>query len=215
MTVIVLTASSPDPSVVTSSEAFDREGTAILIRNADLAQLNDNKDDCNTSYDLRVGQIFRDHRRRYGQELGQSDQIHLLPGNAVIIETEEWVEFPKWRCGQILPKVTLLQEGIANTPSKVDPGYRGNLLITTFNHGKRMVTLSRGQRFCLLHVFDVVGPVRLYDKPPKRIGGVPRSASWRQQFHDWIDANGATVDFIQTAAIVGSLVVAVLALAHK
>ena len=132
MAVIALSASGDRPSVVTTNDAFDRDGTAILIQNCDLAQLASDTQECNASYDLRVGQIYRDHRNREGQQLGPHDPIILLPGNAVIIETEELVKFPKTRFGQILPKVSLLQRGIANTPSKIDPGYEGHLLITAF-----------------------------------------------------------------------------------
>ncbi len=216
MAVIALTTMGPEPSVVTSSDQFDRDGPAILIQGGDRQQLEVDREECNASYDLRVGELFRDHRSLEGQELGASDEINLLPGNAVIIETEEWVEFPKWRFGQILPRVSLLQQGIANTPSKVDPGYKGRLLITAFNHGKRTVSLRRGQRFCSLHVFDVTGAVRPYDKPGKRISGARRATGWRRRLRDWIDANVPTVTLVQTVLTLGSVAIATFALvAHK
>jgi dCTP deaminase len=205
MTVIALTTLGAQPSVVTSSDAFERDGDAILIQNGDPEQLADEKE-CNATYDLRVGQVYRDHRSGEGQELGTSDEIHLLPGNAVIIETEEYVEFPKWRFGHILPRVSLLEKGISNTPSKVDPGYKGNLLVTAFNHGKRSVSLHRGERFCSLHVLDVGGAVRPYDKPGKRISAARRTTGWGRGIRDCIEANVATVIFIQTALIFVSLV---------
>jgi deoxycytidine triphosphate deaminase len=67
---------------------------------------------------LRVGDKFKDHRDATIQELKDGDEIELLPGNAVIIQTEEWVKFPRGLFGQILPRVSLLLLGIANTPSK-------------------------------------------------------------------------------------------------
>ena len=210
MSVIALTIEGPDPSVVTSSDAFSREGSAILIQNRDPVQLSPDDNECNATYDLRVGQIYRDHRSFDSQELGLSDQISLLPGNAVIIETEELVAFPKQRFGQILPKVSLLQQGIANTPSKVDPGYNGYLLITAFNHGKQTIALRRGQRFCSLHVFDVEGPVRPYDKPGKRITGAHRSARWRW-LRDLIDANVPIVVLVQTLITLMGVGIAILA----
>lgn len=216
MSVIALTSNGPDPSVVTSSDAFDREGSAILIQNGDAEQLGADANDCNATYDLRVGQVFRDHRSGGGQELGVSGKIDLLLGNAVIIETEEYVEFPKWLFGQILPRVSLLQQGVANTPSKVDPGYKGNLLVTAFNHGKRTVSLHRGDRFCSLHVFDIGGAVRAYDKPGKRISGPRQATGWRRHARDWIDANVPTVTLIQTVLTLGSVALATLALVgHK
>lgn len=212
MSVIALNASGEEPSVVTSNDDFDREGNAILILNSDPAQLAPSAHECNASYDLRVGQIYRDHRNREGQQLAPDDPIQLLPGNAVIIETEELVKFPKTRFGQILPKVSLLQKGIANTPSKVDPGYEGHLLITAFNHGKRAVSLHRSQPFCSLHIFDVAGVLRPYDKEGKRIEGIRRVTGWRREVADWIDANIARVTFIQTAFAFVTLIVGVAAL---
>ena|SRR5258708_7782339 len=212
MSVIALTASGDEPTVVTSNDAFDRDGCAILIQNGDPAQLACDAHECNASYDLRVGQIYRDHRNREGQQIGPNDPIMLLPGNAVIIETEELVKFPKSRFGQILPKVSLLQTGIANTPSKVDPGYEGHLLITAFNHGKRPASLQRYQPFCSLHIFDVIGALRPYDKEGKRIEGVRRGTGWKRQMADWIDANIARVTFLQTAFGLLTLLVGIAAL---
>jgi dCTP deaminase len=216
MTVIALTTLGDDPSVVTSSDAFSRDGSAILILNGDTDQLAIDRNDCNASYDLRVGAIYRDHRSVDGQSLGDDREIPLLSGNAVIIETAEWVEFPKWRFGQILPRVSLLQQGIANTPSKVDPGYKGHLLITAFNHGKRTVPLRRGQRFCSLHVFDVEGAIKPYDKPGKQIESVKGATRWGRRARDWIDANIAMVALAQTALTLGGIIIAVIALvAHR
>jgi len=194
------------PSVVLSNRDFKPDDTAILIRDGDDEQLNPNATECNSGYDLRVGKVFRDHRNEYGQELGDADKIPLLPGNAVIIQTQEWIEFPERRFGQIFPKVSLLQRGIANTPSKVDPGFRGNLLITVFNYGKRKEFLYPSQRFCSLHVFNVEGAVRPYEKPPPQIGA-RRSPSWPQRFGDWIDRNGARVSIVTAVATVVVLLV--------
>jgi dCTP deaminase len=209
MSVIALTITGPEPLVVTSNDAFRREGAAILIQNNDPGQLISNEE-CNATYDLRVGQLYTDHRSFDSQELRTCEEIKLLSGNAVIIETEKFIAFPKQRFGQILPKVLLLQQGIANTPSRLDPGYAGYLLITAFNHGKQTVSLRRGQRFCSLHVLDVEGPVRPYDKPGKRITGAHRSASWRRRARDWIDANVATVVVIQTVIALVSVGLATL-----
>jgi dCTP deaminase len=128
MAVIALTTDPAlgPPSVVTSNTEFHKEGTAVLIQQSDIEQLKADSEDCNSGYDLRVGDAFRDHRNDDGaQILGQNEKITLRPGNAVIIRTQESVEFPEHRFGEIFPKVGLLQKGIANTPSKVDPGLHG------------------------------------------------------------------------------------------
>jgi dCTP deaminase len=212
MTVIALTTLGDKPSVVTTNDAFDRDGTAILILNAEVNQLASDRNDCNATYDLHVGAHYRDHRSNDGQSLDTNGKIPLLPKNAVIIETEEWVELPRWRFGQILPKVDLLQKGIANTPSKIDPGYKGRLLITAFNHGKQTISLCRGQKFCSLHVFGVEGAIKPYDKPGKQIESAHGATRWWRGLRDLIDANVALVVLIQTALTAGSVAIAIIAL---
>ena len=86
------------------------------------------------------------------------------------------MRFPRRLFGQILPRVSLLALGIANTPSKIDPGYSGHLLITTFNHGKRTERLKRGERFCSLHLLTVEDGVIPFNGPGKQHRGVLRSA---------------------------------------
>jgi dCTP deaminase len=120
---------------------------------------------CNASYDLRVGNKYKDHRNDTIQALNKGEYIELLLGNAVIIQTEEEVRLPRELFGQILPRVSLLELGIANTPSKIDPGYAGHLLITTFNHGKRTEKLRREQRFCSLHRLTVEDGISRNNSP--------------------------------------------------
>ncbi|HVB16948.1 MAG TPA: hypothetical protein VNF04_10475 [Stellaceae bacterium] len=213
MGLIALTtdAAAGPASVVTRGRDFQRAGTAVLIQDGDPEQLNAGATECNSGYDLRVGEAFRDHRVDYGQEIGENGTIVIRPGDGVIIQTEEWVEFPEHRFGEIFPKVGLIQKGIANITTKVDPGFRGNLLVTVFNYGKRSVSLRRRDRFCSLHVFGVEGAVRPYEKRPPAIGP-RRSASWQQKFGGWADRNGARVAIIEAPALVVTAVAAVWAL---
>lgn len=176
-------------TVVTTQEDFNVDGNAILIQNLDVEQVYDPQnsnesgyDSGNASYDLRVGGKYRDHRDSGSTDLVEKDSIRLPPGAAVIIETEERLYFPRSRFGHIVPKVGLLQRGISNTSSKVDPGYNGKLLITVFNLGKKEVHLEKGQKFCTLYAIDVltnVGEVRLYNKTPKSIPSGSRKNWWR------------------------------------
>jgi deoxycytidine triphosphate deaminase len=211
MAVIALTTLGPAASVVRSNDLFDRNKTAILILSGDDSQLGSDATDCNATYDLRVGEKFRDYRSFDYEDLVDSEEIRLLAGNAVIIQTEEFVKFPITRFGQIFPKVSLLQKGLANTPSKVDPGYEGHLLITLFNQGKTTVPLHRYDKFCSLHVLDMAGEVRPYDKPGKQISGVQRSTGWVRRVRDAIEAHVATAIVTQTVVMFASLIIATLA----
>lgn len=113
-------------------------------------------------------EIIRDAGKK---DLPQGGKITLHPGAAVIVE-----------------KVSLLQMGISNTSSKVDPGYNGHLLITIFNLGKKTVRIRRGNRFCCLYILRVERNVRPYDKPGKRIVGVVTTRRW-DKIRDWLERN--------------------------
>jgi len=183
----------PQTSVVFTNAEFKIDGRAMLKKSCDMEQLKPQPGDANTSYDLRVGGIYRDHRKgANGRTLRPEKTIKLRPGTAVIIQTEEWVELPTTMMGQILPKVTLLEKGVANTPSKIDPGYKGYLLITAFNHGRNMVKLKRFEKFCALYMLTVAEGVVPYDKPGKYVVGQP-FRNWWQEVRDWARDNSPII----------------------
>ncbi|MEA5553259.1 hypothetical protein VB713_20165 [Anabaena cylindrica UHCC 0172] len=175
-------------------DAGSTNGDVIFIENLDTSQILDTESS-NASYDLRVGDEYRDHRDSGKTDLLSNGKISLQPGSAVIIETAELVHFPKSRFGHVVPKVSLLQQGLSNTSSKIDPGYRGKLSITVFNLGKRTVELKQGQVFCTLYVLDVRQGVIPYAKPPKRIAGNPKT-SLLNGLRDFIETNQTTFTII-------------------
>lgn len=206
MSIIPLTTQGPEPSVVTDPARFDLNGHAILIKAADPTQMSESDHECNISYDLRVGSFYRDHRSLDGRTLEDSGFVELLPGNAVIIQTEEEVSFPKCVFGQIVPKVSMLQDGISNTPGKVDPGYSGRLLVTAFNHGKRAIRLHRGQRFCSFFISKIEGRITPYSKQSKQILGVTHKRSWLR-VRDLLEANiGAATVIVLIVTAINTLV---------
>jgi dCTP deaminase len=179
-----------------------------------MRQFADMEGGCNASYDLRVGDKFKDHRNDTVQALNEGEDIELLPVNAVIIQTEEEVRFPRRLFGQILPRVSLLALGIANTPSKIDPGYSGRLLITTFNHGKRTEKLRRGQGFCSLHLLTVEDGAIPFTGAGKQIGGLSRS-SRLQRWRDWLEVRQIWITFGVFAFTVFSVILSVVAIVHE
>jgi len=191
MSVIPFVISGSRATIVESREAYENagglDGNVILIKSFDSPQVQDTTSS-NASYDLRVGDEYRDHRDSTKNDLIDGQKICLQPGSAVIIETTESVQFPKTRFGHIVPKVSLLQEGLSNTSSKIDPGYEGKLLITVFNLGKRTLFLEKGQKFCTMYVLDIGEGVTPYQKGAQRIIGGPRSNIFRS-FRDFIEAN--------------------------
>jgi dCTP deaminase len=212
MSVIPLTIGQPESTIVETRSDFEKagglDGQVILVKSLDRCQLQTN-DDSNISYDLRIGPEYWDHRDLAKGELPEGKDIPIHPGDAIIIQTEEWVQFPKCMFGQIVPKVSLLQEGISNTSSKVDPGYEGNLLITIYNLGKKEVRLSRGQPFCSLYILRVEDGARPYGKQPKRITSAKARGKLRRSI-DWIQRNSALLSVLSVIAYIVSAIVVII-----
>lgn len=211
MSVIPLYIDGDNPTVVEDVNQFDYDGHAVRIVGLDREQFRDDSDHCNVSYDLRVGTEYRDHRNEGGTKLSSKDKIRLLPGMAVIIKTEEAVHLPKGVFGQIVPKISMLQKGFANTPSKIDPGYGGHLLITAFNHGKRTLSLRPGDSFCSLYLLEVNDGIRPYNKKPKEIEGMAPTNQW-QRVRDFLEANNGVFIALLTIATVISIAISILSL---
>lgn len=197
-------------SVVDTQDAFQKaggfEGEAVLIFNLDGTQLSGTSS--NVSYDLRVGSEYKGHHDAEKTELTDEGELVLHPGNAVLIQSDEIVFLPRRLFGYIVPKVTLLQEGISNTLSKIDPGYNGPLIVTLFNLGKNECRLKRRAHFCSMVLHTVADGALLYNKPGKRITGRPREPRW-PRIRDWIDANKTWLTLVVSVV---SLVIAVIAL---
>lgn len=188
MSVVPFTTEGENPTVVQRPEDFKANGNAILIQDIELEQLTDKAKNSNVSYDLRVGREYRDHRDAGKRELREGQHIVLHSGTAVVVETEEFVHLSRNQFALVVPKVSLLQKGVSNTMSKVDPGYQGHLLVTLFNLGKETVRLSHLDRCCSLCVLRVEGNVIPYRKTPKRIEGWASEHPWRA-FRDLLERN--------------------------
>ncbi len=173
-----------DKTIVESQDKFILDGDVLFIGDFDKEQLSTGGDS-NASYDLRVGDKYRDYRDNEAITFSKiSKPIMLDPGKAITIKTLEYVHFPKTRLGYIIPKVSLLQDGVSNTASKVDPGYQGHLLVTVFNLGQKTVPIKYGQRFCNLTMLEVANGVLPRNKSPKELTGDGK-ASWKVRLSDF------------------------------
>lgn len=204
MSVIPFILDGSNKTVVETREEYEKagglEGNVIFIQNLDTSQIRDTKSS-NASYDLRVGDEYRDHRDSGKADLLDNGKISLQPGSAVIIETAEEFQFPKSRFGHVVPKVSLLQDGLSNTSSKVDPGYNGRLSITVFNLGKRTIELKKHQPFCTLYILDVGEGSIPYTKPGKKIAGKSKTGLLNQ-IRDFIEVNQTYFTIILTMATI-------------
>jgi dCTP deaminase len=204
MSVIPFILNGSKKTIVESRKEYEDagglDGEAIFIQNLDRSQILDTQSS-NASYDLRVGNEYRDHRDSNKTDLLDNGKISLQPGSAVIIETAESVQFPKSRFGHVVPKVSLLQDGLSNTSSKIDPGYEGKLFITVFNLGKRTVYLEKGQKFCTLYVLEIKEGVIPYQKGSKRIAGNYKTG-FLNEIRDFIETNQIYFTILLTIATI-------------
>lgn len=180
-------------------------GSRILVSNFDETQFKPGE--TNACYDLCVGERYRDHRKSDVFAVGE--EFTLVAGSAIIIETREEFHFPQSRFGYVVPKVGMLQQGVSNTMSKVDPGYHGPLLITIFNLGKKDVRIRRSQRICALVVHDVGKGTIPYDRPAKQLPGRTR---WNLRPGQWLDRLQGRSALVALVALIVSIVLAVIQL---
>jgi dCTP deaminase len=190
-------------TIVTRPEDFALNGATLLITSFDETQLLNGSP--NLCYDLRVGQLYRDHRRKETMFLREGGEITLRPGAAVIIRTEESVHLPGSMFGYIVPKVKMLEKGLSNTVSKVDAGYPGRLSVTLFNLGKRKVTVKRSEAFCSLVIHRVENGAVLYNKGEKEIGVATEPSLWTR-FLDRLDAYEVLAKVLIVVTYVGAFV---------
>jgi dCTP deaminase len=215
MSVIPFVMDGPNPTVVAREDQFRYDGGSMLILNLDETQLQENRP--NASYDLRIGRAYKDYREQERWTLHEGGEITLLPGGAILIETEEQVWLPQSMLGYIVPKVKLLQDGVSNTLSKVDPGYHDHLVVTLFNLGKKKILLKQGQPFCALVVHEVGPGVKPFTGSGKKIEG-RTGAGIFPRLWDRIEARPGLLAFasalLALGVVVGELLVHIWMYGH-
>ena len=190
-------------TVTGTQEGFEAaggtQGNAVLIQAIDERKLG--AQSSNVSWDLHIGKEYRDHRDAEKHALPTNGTIVFPPGAAVIIETKEFLHFPRAFFALVVPRVGLLQQGLSNTMSKVDPGYRGHLLVTLFNLGKTTVTLRRGASFCSLCILRVEEGAVLYGNDPKSIDGQTKRPWWKSA-RDKLERNAGSLTAVHGVATI-------------
>jgi len=118
------------------------------------------RDEDVASYDLRVGAIYC--------EPGNAQRL-TFPGagltlrrnSCLAIETEEELTVPDGIFGQLCSRGSLSARGLIVANTKVDPQFRGRMLVTVFNAGTKPIRLQKGE--CIFSVF-----FQLLERPSNR-----------------------------------------------
>ena len=85
-----------------------------------------------------------------GYDLRMSAEVMLAPSEHRLVATMERVELGRDLVGILHIRSSLAREGILASLALVDPGFRGQLTISLFNSGRKMIQLKAGERFVQL-----------------------------------------------------------------
>jgi dCTP deaminase len=81
-----------------------------------------------------------------GVDLRVDRAIRIRPGKQVLVATIEHVELSEDLVGILHIRSSLAREGLVASLALVDPGFRGQLTVSLYNAGDRLVSLRRGER---------------------------------------------------------------------
>src|SRR6266568_8502299 len=111
-------------------------------------------------YDLRIGQRYVSTVRGGPSNVHPGDNIPVDPGETVLIETLETVDFPqnKTISALIESKVTIVSQGFSHISTTVDPDWQGKLLIAITNHARETLSLKYSETFCTIVFFQNKSP---------------------------------------------------------
>jgi len=86
----------------------------------------------------------------------------LHPGKVVICSTVEWVEVPADLCGELQGRSSLARVGVLpHTAGKIDPGWKGKLILEVSNVGEMPVSLYPGEAICQVMFHELSSPADL------------------------------------------------------
>jgi dCTP deaminase len=88
-----------------------------------------------------------------GVDLRVDRSLLLEPGEQRLAATVERVELSELFLGILHIRSSLAREGLIASLALVDPGFRGQLTVSLYNAGDRLVRLRKGERFIQLTLF--------------------------------------------------------------
>jgi dCTP deaminase len=93
-----------------------------------------------------------------GIDLRLDRNLVLKPRRQTLVATVERVELSEHILGILHIRSSLAREGIVASLALVDPGFRGQLTVSLYNAGDRLVSLRKGERFIQLSLLRLGKP---------------------------------------------------------
>lgn len=113
------------------------------------------------SLDLRIGKIFVPPKEepKVGEKVDERVEYVLEPGQAIVVETAETVNFPNDIAAFGFPPTSISNRAILMTnPGHVDPGFKGKLSFTLINMGREVFVIKKGIPIVTLLVIKLANP---------------------------------------------------------
>lgn len=137
---------------------FHEKGTSILVDHEirfalenEYVRLTPLSEDAiqPASIDLTIGDMTLDRFPLVGSiENSSEDEIELMPGQTIYVETAEELELPARVVGHLGPMRKYTMGGLfLNCGPQIDPGWKGNIVVAIANLGKMSRVLQRGNPF--------------------------------------------------------------------
>jgi dCTP deaminase len=95
-----------------------------------------------------------------GIDLQVDSNVVLRPGHQKLVATTERVELSENFLGILHIRSSLAREGVIASLALVDPGFQGQLTVSLYNAGDRLVRLQKGERFIQLSLFRLGTPAQ-------------------------------------------------------
>jgi len=107
------------------------------------------------SIDLTLGQSYIDLSTN--EELAITGAVTLVPGDAILATTAEYIRLPAYYAAAVYLKSSLARLGLDHALAGwVDPGFEGNLTLELHSH--RPIEICSGQRIIQLVLFVMQMP---------------------------------------------------------
>jgi dCTP deaminase len=87
----------------------------------------------------------RDRLTPAGYDFSSGATFDLNPKQQKLVATAEYIELPADIVGTIHLKSSLCREAVIGSFAVIDPGFRGNLTLSLFNSGEKLIRIDKNE----------------------------------------------------------------------
>lgn len=108
------------------------------------------------NYDLCVGNEAFSVRTKSEILISKKKDVAIEPDDVLLVLTNEYIGLPCDYAGSVLPRFSLVREGIIQSMTKIDPTWYGKIAVAIINFSGKSLKLTYGHPFCtlILHKLD-------------------------------------------------------------